>query len=111
MGRVANAPDERGDGRRPGYPTVEPTTDSLHDGAVEFTHLGRSGLTVSRLCLGTMNFGPFTPEADAHSIMDAALDYGINFFDTANAYGNGSELGGGPDSDRGKGSTEQIIGR
>ncbi|MDN5763226.1 MAG: aldo/keto reductase [Microlunatus sp.] len=66
---------------------------------MEFTHLGRSGLTVSRLCLGTMNFGPQTPEPEAHAIMDTAHDVGINFFDTANAYGG----------DR-KGHTEEIVG-
>jgi aryl-alcohol dehydrogenase-like predicted oxidoreductase len=76
---------------------------------MEFTHLGRSGLTVSRLCLGTMNFGPLTSEADAHAIMDAAHDYGINFFDTANAYGLRSA--GTSGHGEGKGSTEQIIGR
>ncbi len=68
---------------------------------MEFTHLGRTGLTVSRLCLGTMNFGPHTAEPEAHSIMDSAHEVGINFFDTANAYG-------GP---QGVGTTEQIIGR
>jgi aryl-alcohol dehydrogenase-like predicted oxidoreductase len=68
---------------------------------MDFTHLGRSGLTVSRLCLGTMNFGPLTSEADSHSIMDLAHEYGINFFDTANRYGR--EIG--------IGATEQIIGR
>ena len=67
---------------------------------MEYTHLGRSGLSVSRLCLGTMNFGPLTTEADAHSIMDSAHDYGINFFDTANVYGQ----------DKGKGATEEIVG-
>jgi aryl-alcohol dehydrogenase-like predicted oxidoreductase len=67
---------------------------------MEFTHLGRSGLSVSRLCLGTMNFGPLTTEADSHSIMDSAHDYGINFFDTANVYGR----------DKGKGATETIVG-
>jgi aryl-alcohol dehydrogenase-like predicted oxidoreductase len=66
---------------------------------MDYTHLGRSGLNVSRLCLGTMNFGPVTNEADAHAIMDAAHDYGINYFDTANVYGR---------EDRG--STERIIG-
>jgi aryl-alcohol dehydrogenase-like predicted oxidoreductase len=76
---------------------------------MEFTHLGRSGLTVSRLCLGTMNFGPLTSEADAHAIMDSAHDYGINFFDTANAYGLRSA--GTSGNGEGKGSTEQIIGR
>ena len=69
-------------------------------GAMEFTHLGRSGLSVSRLCLGTMNFGPLTTEADSHSIMDSAHDQGINFFDTANVYGQ----------DKGKGATETIVG-
>jgi aryl-alcohol dehydrogenase-like predicted oxidoreductase len=74
-----------------------------HEGtdAVDQTHLGRSGLSVSRLCLGTMNFGPHTDEADAHAIMDAAHDHGVNFFDTANVYG----------WRKGEGWTEQIIGR
>lgn len=68
---------------------------------MEHTQLGRTGLKVSRLCLGTMNFGPRTKEEDAFAIMDKALDLGINFFDTANVYGR--KLG--------EGVTEQIIGR
>ena len=68
---------------------------------MQYTHLGRSGLEVSRLCLGTMNFGPETTEEDSFAIMDKALDYGINFFDTANVYG----------WKQGEGITEQIIGR
>ena len=68
---------------------------------MDHVHLGRSGLSVSRLCLGTMNFGPETTEADSHAIMDRALDVGINFFDTANVYG----------WKQGEGITEQIIGR
>jgi aryl-alcohol dehydrogenase-like predicted oxidoreductase len=68
--------------------------------AMQFTHLGRTGLTVSRLCLGTMNFGPLTTEADADAIMDKALDSGINFFDTANVYGRTI----------GRGRTEEIVG-
>jgi aryl-alcohol dehydrogenase-like predicted oxidoreductase len=68
---------------------------------MEFTQLGRTGLKVSRICLGTMNFGPQTSEADSHSIMDSAHEQGINFFDTANGYG-------GPDN---KGRTEEIVGR
>ncbi|MGB7539506.1 MAG: aldo/keto reductase [Anaerolineales bacterium] len=68
---------------------------------MEYTHLGRTGLKVSRLCLGTMNFGPHTSEADAFRIMDRALELGINFFDTANVYG----------WKVGEGVTEQIIGR
>jgi NDP-hexose C3-ketoreductase / dTDP-4-oxo-2-deoxy-alpha-D-pentos-2-ene 2,3-reductase len=68
---------------------------------MEYTHLGRSGLSVSRLVLGTMNFGPVTEEADAHAVMDRAIEHGINFFDTANVYGWA----------KGEGITEQIIGR
>ena len=54
---------------------------------MEYIHLGRSGLSISRLCLGTMNFGPLTPPPEAHAIMDHAHEIGINFFDTANRYG------------------------
>src|ERR671917_2290145 len=68
---------------------------------MQYTSLGRTGLQVSRLCLGTMNFGPQTSEADSFAIMDQALETGINFFDTANVYGG----------KRGEGITEQIIGR
>jgi NDP-hexose C3-ketoreductase / dTDP-4-oxo-2-deoxy-alpha-D-pentos-2-ene 2,3-reductase len=68
---------------------------------MDYTNLGRTGLKVSRLCLGTMNFGPKTTEEDSFAIMDRALDHGINFFDTANVYG--WKLG--------EGWTEQIIGR
>jgi len=68
---------------------------------MEYTMLGRTGLKVSRLCLGTMNFGPLTPEADSFAVMDRALEHGINFFDTADVYG----------WKRGEGITEQIIGR
>ena len=68
---------------------------------MDYTHLGRSGLSVSRLCLGTMNFGPLTDEPTSHAIMDSALDAGLNFFDTANVYG----------WKKGEGVTEQIVGR
>jgi aryl-alcohol dehydrogenase-like predicted oxidoreductase len=68
---------------------------------MDYTQLGRSGLSVSRLCLGTMNFGPVTSETDSHAIMDRAHEHGINFFDTANVYGWA----------KGEGITEQIIGR
>ncbi|MFJ6946310.1 aldo/keto reductase [Streptomyces wuyuanensis] len=67
---------------------------------MKYTQLGRTGLKVSRLVLGTMNFGPQTTEADSHTIMDAALGAGLNFFDTANVYGWGEN----------KGRTEEIIG-
>jgi aryl-alcohol dehydrogenase-like predicted oxidoreductase len=66
---------------------------------MDYAQLGRTGLKVSRLVLGTMNFGWRTDEPDSHAIMDSALDAGINFFDTANVYG-------GED----KGRTEEIIG-
>src|SRR5918995_299777 len=67
---------------------------------MDYTHLGRSGLSVSRLCLGTMNFGWKTEEADSHAIMDRAHTEGVNFFDTANVYG----------FDAGKGRTEEVLG-
>src|SRR6266403_1019452 len=68
---------------------------------MEYVRLGRTGLRVSRLCLGTMNFGPQTSEADSFGLMDRALELGINFFDTANVYGWRT----------GEGVTEQIVGR
>jgi len=68
---------------------------------MEYRRLGRTGLRVSPLCLGTMNFGQHTNEQDSFAIMDRALELGINFFDTANGYG------GKP----GEGITEQFIGR
>jgi aryl-alcohol dehydrogenase-like predicted oxidoreductase len=67
---------------------------------MKYTQLGRTGLKVSRLVLGTMNFGAEADEAGSHAIMDTALDAGINFFDTANIYG----------ADGHKGLTEEIIG-
>jgi aryl-alcohol dehydrogenase-like predicted oxidoreductase len=66
-----------------------------------YTRLGRTALKVSRLCLGTMNFGPHTTEPDSFRIMDRALDLGLNFFDSANVYG----------WKKGEGVTEQIVGR
>jgi aryl-alcohol dehydrogenase-like predicted oxidoreductase len=68
---------------------------------MEYTNLGRTALSVSRLCLGTMNFGPETTEEDSYKIMDTAHEVGINFFDTADVYG----------WKKGEGITEQIIGR
>ena len=68
---------------------------------MEYTSLGRTGLKVSRLCLGTMNFGPRTTEPDSFAVMDRALELGINFFDTADVYGQ--KLG--------EGVTEGIVGR
>jgi len=68
---------------------------------MRYTTLGRTGLKVSRLCLGTMNFGSVTDEKESFSIMDRALELGINFFDTADFYG----------VPPGQGLTEEIIGR
>jgi aryl-alcohol dehydrogenase-like predicted oxidoreductase len=65
---------------------------------MNFTQLGRTGLRVSRLCLGTMNFGPQTDEPTSFKLMDKAHEVGINFFDSANAYGR-------------RGGTEEILGR
>src|SRR6266513_4084196 len=64
---------------------------------MDYRHLGRTGLLVSPLGLGAMNFGPRTSEPDSFAIMDAALGAGINFFDTATGYGNSE--------------TEKIVGR
>lgn len=68
---------------------------------MQYTQLGRTGSTVSRLCLGTMNFGLETSEKESFAIMDQALESGINFFDTANVYGGAV----------GEGLTEKLIGR
>src|SRR5439155_15899341 len=69
---------------------------------MDYRHLGRLGVLVSPLCLGTMNFGWHTDEEQGHAIMDRALELGINFFDTANVYGGRG---------RRDGRTEQILGR
>ena len=73
---------------------------AAYDPAMQYTNLGRTGLKVSRLCLGTMNYGPQATEQEGHAQMDKALELGINFFDTADVYGQ----------KRGEGVTEKIIG-
>ncbi|WIM93217.1 aldo/keto reductase [Actinoplanes oblitus] len=67
---------------------------------MEYTRLGRTGLTVSRLCLGTMNFGWQIDEEAAHEVLDHAFGAGITFVDTANMYGR----------EDGDGLSERIIG-
>lgn len=67
---------------------------------MEYNRLGRSNLIVSKVCLGTMHFGPKADEATSHAILDRAFDLGISFIDTANAYGGSA----------GFGRTEEIIG-
>lgn len=74
---------------------------------MDCAYLGRTGLKVSRLALGTMNFGELTDEATSIAIMDEALDAGINFFDTADVYGGPQS----PDMAKGFGLSEEIIGR
>ena len=88
-------------GRRPAHGHRVPGGACRSVIGMEYTHLGRSGVAVSRLCLGTMNFGAITSEADAQPIMDAAHEHGINFFDTSNTYGQ----------PRAEGVTESVIGR
>ena len=68
---------------------------------MQYAKLGRSNMSVSKICLGTMHFGGPTPEDEAFRIMDKCLELGINFFDTANVYGGAS----------GRGASEAIIGR
>jgi aryl-alcohol dehydrogenase-like predicted oxidoreductase len=67
---------------------------------MKYTKLGRSSMTVSKICLGTMHFGPKATEEESHQILDKALDMGINFIDTANVYGG----------EAGRGRSEEIIG-
>lgn len=73
---------------------------------MNYVHLGCAGVKVSRLCLGTMNFGPRANEKDSFAIMDRALELGINFFDTANIYGRSNVI-----KTSAEGDTEKIIGR
>lgn len=74
---------------------------------MQYQHLGRTGLQVSRIALGTMNFGDQTNEPDSFSIMNDALDAGVNFFDTADVYGTEQS----PDIEQGSGLSEEIVGR
>ncbi|MGB3424902.1 MAG: aldo/keto reductase [Castellaniella sp.] len=73
---------------------------------MNYKHLGRTGLRVSPIALGCMNFGELTDEANSFEIMDAALDAGINFFDTADVYGGPQT----PDMPKGFGTSEEYIG-
>jgi NDP-hexose C3-ketoreductase / dTDP-4-oxo-2-deoxy-alpha-D-pentos-2-ene 2,3-reductase len=68
---------------------------------MEYTYLGRTGVKVSKICLGTMNIGTYINEQDAFKLMDRALELGINFFDTANVYGG----------EKGQGHSESVIGK
>ena len=81
--------------------TTEKTPNTM-----EYRHLGRSGLKVSAIGLGCMNFGDATDEPAAFTIMDAAIEAGINFFDTADVYGGPQK----PDMEKGFGTSEEIVG-
>ncbi len=70
---------------------------------MQYRPLGRTDLTVSQICLGTMTWGQQNTEAEGHAQMDYALDQGINFFDTAELYSI-------PPKPETQGSTERIIG-
>jgi aryl-alcohol dehydrogenase-like predicted oxidoreductase len=72
-----------------------------------YGHLGRSGLMVSRIGLGTMAFGFTVDESTSFAVMDAAVDAGINYFDTADVYGGPQS----PDMAKGYGISEEVIGR
>src|SRR5215218_9247434 len=74
---------------------------------VTYRHLGRSGLLVSQIGLGTMNYGFTVDESTSFAVMDAAIDAGINFFDTADVYGGPQS----PDMAKGYGISEETIGR
>ena len=71
---------------------------------MKFTKFGRTGLSVSRLCLGTATFGKQTDESVSQQILDKAVEAGINFIDTADAYPMGADLAL-------VGRTEEITGR
>src|SRR3954468_9540367 len=72
-----------------------------------YGHLGRSGLLVSRIGLGTMNFGYTVDESSSFAVMDAAVGAGINFFDTADVYGGPQS----PDMKQGYGIAEETVGK
>ena len=71
---------------------------------MEHVRLGRTGLQVSRLCLGTMTFGLQSDEATAAAVLDRAAEGGVDFLDSSDAYPLGGDLGS-------RGLTEEIIGR
>ena len=73
---------------------------------MEYRHLGRTGLLVSAVGLGCMNFGDASGEPEAFEIMDRAVELGVNFFDTADVYGGPQT----PDMLKGFGTSEEIVG-
>jgi aryl-alcohol dehydrogenase-like predicted oxidoreductase len=75
-------------------------------GGMTYAHLGRSGLLVSRIALGTMDFGYLLDEASSFDVMDTAVDAGINHFDTGDVYGGPQAA----DMTKGYGVSEEVIG-
>jgi 1-deoxyxylulose-5-phosphate synthase len=79
---------------------------------MQYVHLGNTGTRVSRICLGTGPFGVAPTEEDAIPLVHAAIDMGVNFFDTANSYGNFARIdrpGAPPAAERA--SAEEILGK
>src|SRR5258708_9952816 len=72
--------------------------------SMKIKRLGRTGLKVSEICLGTMTFGNQCDEPTSHAIMSKAFDAGVTFFDTADAYPLGA-------TSETVGRTEEYIGR
>ena len=71
---------------------------------MEYRYIGKTGLRVTPICLGTMSFGSWSDERESFKIMDKSVDFGINFFDTAELYPV-------PPKEKYAGETESIIGR
>jgi aryl-alcohol dehydrogenase-like predicted oxidoreductase len=71
---------------------------------MEYRYIGRTGLRVTPICLGTMSFGSWSDEKESFKIMDKSIDRGINFFDTAELYPV-------PPNSKDAGLTEEIIGK
>lgn len=82
------------------------TVERMTENTMQYRHLGRSGLLVSAIGLGCMNFGDATDEPEAFEIMDRAIELGVNFFDTADVYGGPQR----PDMAQGYGTSEEIVG-
>ena len=76
---------------------------------MEYTNLGRAGIKVSRICLGTLDFGRRIDEAPAITLVKSAIDAGVNFIDTANLYGKANFFD--PDDMSGIGRAEEITGK
>lgn len=83
------------------------TKTELWGEEMEYKKLGKTGLEVSKLCLGTMSFGRWINEESSVAILETAMENGINFIDTANFYGKGQDTS----YPYGTGASEEILGR